>query len=323
VDEISEDVVFCTGGLWPALRSILKSILRCANHRLWPFGNDRQPLATSELPAKPVTTIQPTPGWSSLALHELWQYRELLWILTWRDIKGRYRQMALGPLWIILIPLVNMVIFSLIFGKLAKLPSDELPYPIFTYTALLPWTYFSNAASGSVGSLLRSMSLISKVYFPRLIVPISAVLSGLVDLAISFLVLLGMMAYYGFTPSLAVLLLPLYVLLAAATALSVGLWNTNLAVRFRDLQFAATYGLQVWMYATPVAYSASLIPERWRILYQLNPMYWVVEGFRWSLLGKGQAPQFLMLVPVGFVILLLISGSFVFRRTERTIVDLA
>jgi lipopolysaccharide transport system permease protein len=270
-----------------------------------------------------VTVIQPARGWSSLALHELWQYRGLLWILTWRDIKSRYRQMALGPLWIILIPLVNMVIFSIIFGKLARLPSEGLPYPIFTYTALLPWTYFSEAANGSVGSLLRSMNLISKVYFPRLIVPISAVLSGLVDLAISFLVLLGMMACYGFAPPLAVLILPLYVVLAMATALSVGLWNTNLAVRFRDLRFATTYGLQVWLYATPVAYSASLIPERWQILYQLNPMYWVIEGFRWVLLGKGQPPQPLMLVPVGLVLFLLLSGAFVFRRMERTIVDLA
>ena len=270
----------------------------------------------------PALVIQPSRGWSSLALHELWQYRELLWFLTLRDIKGRYRQMALGPLWIVIKPLVNMVIFSVIFGRLAKLPSEGVPYPIFTYTALLPWTYFSGAADASVGSLVSRMSVISKVYFPRLVVPVSAVLSGLVDLAVSFLVLLAMMAYYGFAPSPAMLTLPLYVLLATATALGVGLWSATVAVRFRDLQFAISYGLTVWMYATPVAYAATLIPERWRLLYQLNPMYWVIEGFRWALLGKGQAPQPLMLVPVGFVLLLLISGAFVFRRTERTIVDL-
>jgi lipopolysaccharide transport system permease protein len=279
---------------------------------------DQQHLGTRT----PTLVIQPTRGWSSLALHELWEYRELLWFLTWRDIKGRYRQMALGPLWIIIKPLVNMVIFSVIFGTLAKLPSEGVPYPIFTYTALLPWGYFSSAAGASVDSLVSRMGMISKVYFPRLIVPISAVLSGLVDLAISFLILLGMMPYYGFAPSLAALILPLYVLLATATALAVGLWSAALAVRFRDLSFAVGYGLQAWMYATPVAYTASLIPERWQLLYQLNPMYWVIEGFRWSLLGKGQAPQPLMLLPVGFVVLLLISGAFIFRRTERTIVDL-
>jgi lipopolysaccharide transport system permease protein len=266
--------------------------------------------------------IQPTRGWGKLALHEVWEYRELLWFLTSRDIKGRYRQMALGPLWIVIKPLIHMVIFSVIFGGLAKLPSEGLPYPIFTYTAILPWTYFAGAASASVGSLVSQMHVISKVYFPRLVVPFSAVLSGLVDLFVSFIVLLGMMAYYGFVPNLAVLALPLYILLAMATALGVGLWGATLAVRFRDLQFAIMYGIQVWMYATPVAYTAKLIPERWQLLYQLNPLYWVVEGFRWALLGKGQPPQLLMLIPVGFVVLLLISGAFVFRRTERTIVDL-
>lgn len=278
-----------------------------------------QPRPESRTPA---LVIQSTKGWGSLALHELWEYRELLWFLTWRDIKGRYRQMALGPLWIIIKPLVNMVIFSVIFGNLAKLPSEGLPYPIFTYTAILPWTYFSGAASTSVGSLVSRMSVISKVYFPRLVVPISAVLSGLVDLGVSFLVLLGMMLYYGFAPSWAALSLPLYVLLATATALGVGLWSAALAVKFRDLKTAIEYGIRVWMYATPVAYSASLIPDQWQLLYKLNPLYWVIEGFRWALLGIGQPPQLLMLLPIGFVLLLLVSGAFVFKRTERTIVDL-
>lgn len=308
--------------LWKRCSLPLRWVLRYASRRLWPFRNGRRPGGAGKQSTKPVTIVQPTHGRGSLALHELWQYRDLLWLWTWRGIKASYRQMALGPLWVVITPLTRMVIFSLIFGQLAKLPSDGLPYPIFTYTALLPWTYFSGAASGSVGSLVSSMNLISKVYFPRLIVPISAVLSGLVNLAISFLVLLGMMAYYGFVPSLALLLLPFYLLLAAATALGVGLWSAALTVRFRDLKFVVDYGLSAWMYATPVAYSASLIPERWRLLYQLNPMYWVVEGFRWALLGTGQPPQLLMLVPVGVVLLLLLSGAFIFRRTERTIVDL-
>ena len=275
---MSNNALVRAKGLWRRYALVLRSALRRTNQRLWPFHNSQGLSAAGERPVKLVTIIQPTRGWSSLALHELWQYRELLWILTWRDIKARYRQMALGPLWIILKPLVNMVIFSPIFGQLAN--------------------------------------------FPRLVVPISAVLSGLVDLAISFLVLLGMMTYYGFAPSLALLLLPLYLLLAAVTALGVGLWSAALTVRFRDLSFVVGYGLSAWMYATPVAYSASLIPQRWRILYQLNPMYWVIEGFRRALLGTGQPPQLLMLVPVSFVLLLLLSGAFVFRRTERTIVDL-
>jgi lipopolysaccharide transport system permease protein len=257
-----------------------------------------------------------------LALHEIWQYRELLWFLTSRDIKGRYRQMALGPLWIILKPLVHMVIFTVIFGKLAKLPSDGLPYPIFTFAAIVPWTFFANATGNSVNSLISKMHVISKVYFPRMVVPISAVLAGLVDLAVSSVVLLGMMLYYGIAPSAGALLLPLYVLLAVATALGFGLWCATIAVRFRDLQFAVEFGLQAMMYATPVAYSATLIKGKWQLLYQLNSMFWVSEGFRWALLGKGQPPQPLMLVSVGLVLLLLVSGAFVFHRTERTIVDL-
>ncbi len=273
-------------------------------------------------PNAPTLVIQPTKGWGRLGLHEIWQYRELLWFMVSRDIKGRYRQMALGPLWIIIKPLVDMVVFSVIFGKLAKLPSDGLPYPIFTFAAILPWTFFANATSNSVNSLINKMHVISKVYFPRIVLPMSAVLGGLVDLMVSFLVLTAMMAYYRITPSAAALALPLYVLLAVATAVGVGLWCTTIAVRFRDLQFAIDYGLQVLKFATPVAYSATLIPGHWQTLYQLNPMFWVVEGFRWALLGKGQPPQPLMLVSVAFVLLLLISGAFVFRRTERTIVDL-
>ncbi len=266
--------------------------------------------------------VQASRGWGRLALHEIWEYRELLWFLTTRDIKARYRQMALGPLWILINPLVNMIIFSVIFGGLARLPSEGIPYPIFTYTALLPWEYFSTAAGDSVSSLVTRMSVISKVYFPRMVVPISSVISGLVDLAVSFVVLLGMMLFYGYIPTWKVLTLPLFILLAMMTALGVGLWGATVAVRFRDLRHAITYGIRVWMYATPVAYSASLIPENWLWLYKLNPLYWVIEGFRWALLGSGQAPEPLMLIPIGMVIALLISGAFIFKRTERTIVDL-
>lgn len=269
----------------------------------------------------PTLRLRPTRGWSRLALHELWQYRHLIWMLVWRDTKSRYRQMALGPLWIILQPLVNMVVFSLVFGKLAQLPSDGVPYPVFTYTALLPWTYFASATTASVGSLGQYMSIITKVYFPRLVIPTAAVISSLVDFALSFTVLLGMMLFYRLALSPAVVLLPCYLLLAAATSLSLGLWGAALAVKFRDLKYVITYGLPIFMYATPVAYSARLIPEKWQALYQLNPMYWVVEGFRWLLLGKGHGPDTFMLIPVGLVMILLISGLFIFRRTERTIVD--
>lgn len=271
---------------------------------------------------EPHIIIKPTSGWGRLALHEIWEYRDLLVFLTMRDIQGRYRQSALGPLWIILKPFVNMIIFSIIFGRLAKLPSDGIPYPIFTYTALLPWGYFFSATMASVGSLVSRMNIISKVYFPRLVIPISAVLSGLVDLGVSFLILIGLMIYYGFTPSWAILALPLYILLTMATALGVGLWSAALTVKYRDFRMAISYGMNAWQYATPVVYAASLIPDRWQWLYQLNPLYWVVEGFRWALLGTGQPPQLAMLAPVGFVLLLLISGAFVFRRAERTIVDL-
>jgi lipopolysaccharide transport system permease protein len=269
-----------------------------------------------------VIFIEATRGWGSLRLRELWEYRELLWFMVVRDIKGSYRQMALGPLWILIQPLVSMVIFSLIFGALAKLPSDGVPYPIFTYSALLPWNYFAIAADSSVGSLVNRMMLISKVYFPRLLVPITAVLAGLVDLAISFLVLLGMMFYYGYPLTWKILTVPLFVLLAAISALGVGLWGASLSVRFRDFRTAINYGIRLWMYITPVAYAASLIPEQWQTIYQLNPLYWVIEGFRWALLGSGEGPQPLMLIPVGFVILMLVTGAFVFKRTERTIVDL-
>ncbi len=273
-------------------------------------------------PVVPVLVVQRTRGWGRLGLEEVWRYRELLWFWTSREIKGRYRQMALGPLWVVIKPLLDMVVFTLIFGGLAKLDSEGVPYPLFTYTAILPWTYFSAAAAGSASSLVSKMAVISKVYFPRLVVPISAVLSSLVDLAVTFVVLLGMLVAYGVPLSPRMLILPLYVFFAMATALAIGLWSAALAVRFRDLQFVINYGLQLAMYATPVAYSATLVPERWQTLYRLNPMFWVVEGFRWALLGKGTPPEPFLLVPVTGVAVLLVAGAFVFRRLERNVVDL-
>lgn len=279
-------------------------------------------MSTETSAAVPVLVVQRTRGWGRLGLGEVWRYRELLWFWTSREIKGRYRQMALGPLWVVIKPLLDMVVFTLIFGGLAKLDSEGVPYPLFTYTAILPWTYFSVAAANSAGSLVSKMPVISKVYFPRLVVPISAVLSNLVDLAVTFAVLLVMLFAYGVPLSPRMLVLPLYVVFAMAAALTIGLWSANLTVRFRDLQFVVNYALQIAMYATPVAYSATLVPERWQTLYRLNPMFWVVEGFRWALLGKGTPPEPLLLVPLGAVAVLLVAGAFVFRRLERNVVDL-
>jgi lipopolysaccharide transport system permease protein len=274
---------------------------------------------------QPTIRVERTTGWRSLGLQELWEYRDLLRFLIWREIKGRYRQMALGPLWIIIKPLADMVIFSLIFGGLADLPSEGLPYPIFTYTALLPWTFFAGSLSSAAGSLRYQMNMISKVYFPRLIMPISQVFINLADFSISFVVLLGMMFYFGYFPTLKILTIPLFLLFASMTSLAVGLWLAGVSVRFRDVSYGVNYGSRLWMWVTPVAYSVELVVEKapqllW--LYKLNPMYWVIQGFRWALLDKGEAPSLLMLVPLAVVISLLISGLYIFRRTEKTIVDL-
>ena len=271
----------------------------------------------------PTLIIQPSSGWGSLALHEFWEYRDLLYFLIWRDIKGRYRQMALGPLWIILRPLLNMVVFTVIFGTVAKLPSDEVPFPLFTYSALLPWTFFSTAATGASGSLYTYRNLITKVYFPRLIIPVVSVIAGLVDFMISFIILLGMVAFYGYNLSWTILTVPLYLLLASATALSFGLWSACWIVHYHDVNEIVAYVIRGWLFVTPVVYATSIIPEKWRILYRLNPMTNVVDGFRWALLGVGQPPDLMFLVSTLMVIVLLITGAYYFRRTERTIVDIA
>lgn len=266
--------------------------------------------------------IKARKGWSSLNLAELWEYRELLYFFTWREIKSRYRQMALGPLWIILKPFATMVVMSLVFGKLAKIPSDGLPYPIFNFTALLPWQLFAVSLSKSSTSLVTSMGVISKVYFPRLTMPISSAASGLVDFAMAFLILIGMMIYYGVVPEWRVLYLPLFILLAFIASLGVGMCLATLSVKYRDVKFGVEHALQIWIYASPVVYPASMIPEGWRDLYMLNPMAWVIEGFRWCLLGKGQTPDWTLAVTSGLSLVLLVIGAYTFRRTERTIVDL-
>jgi lipopolysaccharide transport system permease protein len=276
--------------------------------------------------AVPTVVIKPGRGWAALNLRAVWQYRELLYFLVWRDVKVRYKQTVLGVLWIIVQPVVSMVVFSLLFGGLLKVPSGDVPYPIFAYAALLPWNYFANSLTRSSGSLVNSAQLITKVYFPRLIVPISGVLSGLVDFGVAFLVLIGLMAYYGIAPTLAVVLLPVFLLMAVLTALGFGLWLAALNVRFRDVGYLVPFLVQVWMYVTPVIYGSTLIPESFRFLLGLNPMTIVVEGFRWALLGAAapmsQTSIEILSLSLIVMIVVLISGLVFFRRTERTFADI-
>ena len=269
----------------------------------------------------PVTIIRPSRGWISLNVRDLWEYRELLYFLTWRDIKVRYKQTVLGAAWAIIQPFFTMVVFSLFFGKLAKVPSDDIPYPIFSYAALVPWTFFANGLSQSSTSLVASANLIQEVYFPRLVVPISAVISGGVDFVLAFVVLLGMMLFYGIVPTWNVVWLPLLLLLALVTSLGVGLWLTAMNVQFRDVRYAVPFLVQAWMFATPIAYPSSLLDEPWRTLYGINPMAGVVEGFRWALLGTETAPGPIVLVSALVAMGLLVSGAYYFRRMEKTFAD--
>lgn len=268
-----------------------------------------------------VLVIRPSRGWVKLNLGELWSYRELLYFLVWRDIKVRYKQTALGAAWAVLQPVMTMLVFSIFFGRLAKIPSDGVPYPIFAFCALLPWQLFAFALTESANSLVGSEKLIKKVYFPRLVVPISSVLAGLVDFAISFVVLMLLMAYYRIAPTWAILFLPLFLLLALATALSVGLWLSALNVEFRDVRYTIPFLTQFWLYATPVAYPSSLVPERWRLLLGLNPMAGVVDGFRRALLGSSTGSGGLVWVSIAAVALLLVGGLMYFRRMESTFAD--
>lgn len=265
--------------------------------------------------------IEPPRGWVALDLKELWHYRELLFFLAWRDIKVRYKQTLLGAAWAILQPLLTMIVFSVIFGQLAKLPSEGIPYPVFTYTALLPWQLFAFSLGNSSNSLISSQNLISKVYFPRLIIPLASVLAGILDFAIAFVVLLGLMAYYHIVPTLTVLYLPFFLLLALLSSLAVGIWLSALNVKYRDVRYVVPFLTQFWFYATPIAYTSLLIPEGWRVLYGLNPMTGVVEGFRWALLGSQTGNGFMIVVSAMIVILMFLSGLYYFRRMEDGFAD--
>jgi len=282
-------------------------------------------MMTKSFAKHPITTdiiIQPTRGWVELNLKDLWRYRELMYFLTWRDMKVRYKQTVLGAAWAILQPLLTMLVFSIIFGYLANLPSEGLPYPVFTYTALLPWQLFAYALTQSSTSLVTDQRLITKVYFPRLVIPISSVMSGLVDFIIAFIFLVGMMIFYDIPLTWRILTLPFLVILAMMTAMAVGLWLSALNVKYRDVRYTLNFLTQFWMYATPIAYSSSLIPERWRLLYSLNPMAGVVEGFRWALLGKTSFIGPMILVSAIVVVLLLAGGLVYFKRMEDEFADI-
>ncbi|MGA2819268.1 MAG: ABC transporter permease [Anaerolineales bacterium] len=270
----------------------------------------------------PVHEISASRGWVALRLSELWQYRELLYFLVWRDIKVRYKQTILGAAWAIIQPFFTMVVFSLFFGNLAKMPSDNIPYPIFSYAALVPWTFFATGLGNASNSLVGNAGLIQKVYFPRLAVPIAGVLSPLVDLALAFLVLIAMMGYFHLGPSVAVIWLPVFLLLAFVTALGVGLWLSALNVEYRDVRYVVPFLTNFWLFVTPVAYPSSLLKEPWHTIYGLNPMAGVVDGFRWALLGaKTPAPGPMVLVSALAALLILVSGAYYFRRMERTFAD--
>jgi lipopolysaccharide transport system permease protein len=269
----------------------------------------------------PVTVIEPGKGWAALRLRELWEYRELLYFMTWREVKVRYKQTAIGAAWALIQPLFTMLVFALFFGRLAKMPSDGIPYPVFTLAALVPWTFFANGLTQSSNSLVTNANLVSKVYFPRLAVPIASILSGLVDFALSFLLLVGFMLIEGVHPTAHMLWLPAFLLLAIGTSLGVGLWLSALNVEYRDVRYVVPFLVQFWMFATPVAYPSSLVPEPWRSWYGLNPMVGVVEGFRWSLLGTGRAPGMMLALSILVSLWLLAGGAYYFRRMERNFAD--
>jgi lipopolysaccharide transport system permease protein len=270
----------------------------------------------------PITRIVPSRGWIGLKLRDLWMHRELMFFFTWRDLKVRYKQTALGAAWAIIQPASTMIVFSLFFGRLAKVPSDGVPYPVFSYAALVPWMFFAQAMNTASNSLLENSNLLKKVYFPRLAIPVSAILSGLVDFSVAFSTLLLLMAYYGITPTANIIYVPLFLLLAIATALGVGLWISALNVQYRDFRYVMPFLTQFWMFATPVAYSTTLLSEPWRSIFGLNPMAGVVTGFRWALLGAGREPGGAILISSVAAALILIGGAYYFRRMEKTFADL-
>jgi lipopolysaccharide transport system permease protein len=270
---------------------------------------------------RPHVHIEPSRGWVSLRLKELWTYRELFYFFVWRDIKIRYKQTVLGASWAIIQPLMTMVIFSLFFGRLANMPSDGIPYPIFSYAGLVPWTFFANGLLQSSNSLVNNSNMIKKIYFPRLVLPISSVFSGIIDFGLAFVVLLLMMAYFQIYPTVNVTWLPFFILLAFVTSLGVGFWFSAMNAQFRDIRYIVPFVVQAWLFITPIAYPSSLLSEPWKTLYGLNPMAGVVEGFRWALLGTDTAPGSITIVSTIMAVLILISGVFYFRRMEKTFAD--
>ncbi len=267
-------------------------------------------------------TIEPPKGFLNIRFADLWEFRELLYFLIWRDIKVRYKQTILGALWAIIQPVMTMVMFSIIFGRLANVPTDGIPYPIFSYTALLPWQLFSRALNEASGSLVSNQNMITKTYFPRIFLPAASVVGGLVDFGIAFLVLIGMMIYYNITLTWRVLLLPGFLALALITALAAGLWLSALNVRFRDIKYVTPFLIQFWLYGTPIAYATTLIPSEWQLLYGINPLVGVVDGFRWAMLGQDFTLGISFFVSLIVVILFFLSGLVYFQRMESTFADL-
>jgi lipopolysaccharide transport system permease protein len=272
-------------------------------------------------PDLPRTRREASKGWAWPRFRELWEFRELLFFFAWRDIKVRYKQTVMGALWAIIQPFFTMVIFSLFFGRLANIPSDGLPYPVFSYTALVPWTFFANALAQGSNSLVFSANMIKKIYFPRLALPIATVLAGILDFALAFIVLLGIMLYYGIVPTINIIWLPFFFLLALLTSVGVCLWLSAMNVQFRDVRYTIPFLTQVWLFITPIAYPSSSIPEPWRTVYGINPMAGVVEGFRWALLGTDTAPGKMIIVSTLVALTLFISGAFYFRRMEQSFAD--
>jgi len=268
----------------------------------------------------PITIIRPVKGWIPIDLKEIWAYRELIYTFASRDIKVRYKQTVLGAAWAIIQPLFTMVIFTIIFGGFAKIPSEGIPYPLFSYAALLPWTLFAEGITRSTSSMITNSNIMTKVYFPRLVMPISGILSPVVDFAVAFIILIGMTLYYGFVPTINIIWLPAFILLALATSLGVGLWLSALNVQYRDFQYTVPFIIQLWLYSSPVVYASSLVPERYRLIYGLNPMAGVIEGFRWALLGT-EPPGSMIFVSVLMVVVILISGIYYFKRMEKTFAD--
>jgi len=278
-------------------------------------------IAAGIAPRKPSVIIQPRRGLFQLDLKSIWDHREMLYFLVWRDVILRFKQTVIGAAWVILQPLINMIIFTVIFSVVARIPSDGVPYPVFAYTALLPWTYFSQALARSSSSLVSGSTLVTKIYFPRLLIPLAATLAPAVDLIFSFLLLLVMLAWFKIVPTWGLLALPLFLILAVMTALSVGLWLSAFNVRYRDVGNIIPFLIQVWMYASPVVYPVSMVPEKWRLLYSFNPMVGVIEGFRWALLGKARPDTMPIVVSAAVIAALLTGGIVYFKKMEWTFAD--